>query len=369
MNTANEVSFKSDSLTGSSAYDSYNAIKTQLGYFHEEGLINRTQRELLEKPRWAISFTLPTLKRTGRNKPINCYMVKQGRTRESFISRIIYDPGLAKENIKTIALGDHLRAKLADIPFEPVPVGVEIGEADLSGNLRSQIENHVKMSLQQPLHYQSADQSLSINAHNKCANQNFRSPNHCLSNILLALKKLKFPGRKKIKVAASKINSFTRKECKLLPENEFQVLPRNKDKVPREDVLVLSDQKPLSLNDARGLKAEVIVDLFQGAVDPEVRAILAEKDIDIIPNIVTSLPEIIKLYFNGIEDYKLGFSNSDSFNNHACRLTTKAFRSAWKLANRESISLTSAAFALAIKRSAKIQSFACSFSLSGGNKW
>jgi len=355
MKTTIEKRAKENVFTEKVGYDAYRTIKSQLGYFYREGLINKTQKELLEKPQYALSCTLPIRRAPGQWKVLNGFFVKHGRSADNFISRIIYDPEVTLEKLKAIALSDHLRARLAEIPLEPLPVGIDCDRETLSSHSRSEIEALLKEAILTSSGFNGTLEAPPTDSTDHWHKNIAHLSEHCFTKMLVDLKDLLFPDREKVMISSTGKTPFTKKVYELLPESDFEVLAEEKERNTFKEVFILSDLERLHQDRVRDIKTRVIVNRSLGAVPPEIKVVLAERNIILVPNIITSLPAITWPYLIRTK-HEFRHKERNDIRNYTTRVTTKALRDAWRLANQRSFSLTSAAFALAIKRSAKIQS-------------
>jgi len=355
---------KEDLRIQQSEYGPYEVIKSQLSYFYREGGINKAQKELLENPQVVFSFVIPAKNNSGdssreRDTTTKGFLVKHGRTRESFVRGIIFDPEITEEKLKASALSGHLQARLAGIPFEPLVLGIKSQREYLTINAMSQIENHLKKIAVSP--FGNFENRLPVSTNNISSN-GFSFSDHFFSELLTEIKKLEFPGKNKISVSSSEASSFTDKVFKLLAEKNFKILPPKDKSTAFRDVLILSRQNPLTVSEARNIQAKVVIDGCGSIISPETRMAFAESNILVVPNIITTLPEIIKAYFAHLASFKFHISEAYRLKNEANKIATKTFRDTWSLASQNSISLTSAAFALAVNRATKVQSYFYPFS-------
>jgi len=332
-----------DKLFRRSEYSEYQIIKTQLSYFYGERGIGRAQRRLLEKPQWILSRVIPLINNRGGRSSVKVYLVKQGRVEGSFIGGIIYDPEITVERLKALSLSIHLQARLAGIPLEPLVMGIESRKNALTPEAESEVISYLQKTVLSPALNGFSDRSFNFSA-------------GCFSELLLELKEIEFEDENEIKIAASNPDPFTDRVFQLLAGEDFEVSSFGKGSTGRTDVLILSGSSPLAVTEARKVRANVVVERLESSLSPEVRTVLAERRIPVIPNLITTLPRVIEPCFDRPGGDNLRIPNGKELEGEGARITREALRDSWKLSRRESLSLTSAAFALAIERSTKSQS-------------
>jgi len=101
---------------------------------------------------------------------------------------------------------------------------------------------------------------------------------------------------------------------------------------------------------ARKVKAKVIVEAANGPTTPEADAILRERKIIVVPDILANAGGVTVSYFEWVQGIQCYFWELDEINTRLHKIMQKAFISLWAVAKRERVSLRAAAMMIAVRR-------------------
>ncbi len=101
---------------------------------------------------------------------------------------------------------------------------------------------------------------------------------------------------------------------------------------------------------ARHVRAKLIVEGANGPTTPEGDAVLAEKQVVVVPDILANTGGVIVSYFEWVQDLQFFFWEEDEVRERLHRAITRAYREVCALAEKESVSLREAAMLLAVSR-------------------
>ena len=117
------------------------------------------------------------------------------------------------------------------------------------------------------------------------------------------------------------------------------------------DILIPSALEGVITEDnAANIKARYIVEVANGPILSEADAILADKGIEIVPDVLANAGGVTVSYFEWVQNMQ-GFSwTLDEVHTRLTAIMTKSFNEVWDLAEERGLSLRSAAYAGAICR-------------------
>jgi glutamate dehydrogenase (NAD(P)+) len=106
----------------------------------------------------------------------------------------------------------------------------------------------------------------------------------------------------------------------------------------------------LTAANSRGVRARYVVEGANGPTTPEADAILAEKGIVLIPDILANAGGVIVSYFEWVQDLQFYFWEEDEVNERLHRVITRAWRDVAAVASEHKVTLREAAMLLAVGR-------------------
>ena len=101
---------------------------------------------------------------------------------------------------------------------------------------------------------------------------------------------------------------------------------------------------------ARHMRAKFVVEGANGPTTPEGDAVLAEKGIVVLPDILANAGGVIVSYFEWVQDLQFFFWEEDQVRERLQRVITRAYREVCARAQKENVSLREAALLLAVSR-------------------
>jgi len=135
------------------------------------------------------------------------------------------------------------------------------------------------------------------------------------------------------------------------------------DSLPRDDLLLLECDilVPAALEctihkgNAEHVNARIIAEVANGPTTPEAQAILDDKGIFVLPDILTNAGGVTVSYFEWVQSLQAYFWSEEEVNTNLHRIMLKAFRDVYNVAQRNNISMRDAALDLAVSRVAEAQ--------------
>ncbi len=101
---------------------------------------------------------------------------------------------------------------------------------------------------------------------------------------------------------------------------------------------------------AARLKASLIVEGANGPTTPEADAILRERGVTVIPDILANAGGVVVSYFEGVQGLQYYFWRESEITARLQEVMTRAFNRVWSLANKEGTDLRTAALMEGIRR-------------------
>jgi glutamate dehydrogenase (NAD(P)+) len=120
------------------------------------------------------------------------------------------------------------------------------------------------------------------------------------------------------------------------------------------DVLVpAAVEGQITAANADQVKAKIIVEGANGPTTPQADAVLREKGVLVVPDILANAGGIIVSYFEWVQDLQYYFWDEEEIHQRQRRIMVRAFQQVASLAEAEGITLREAAMLLAVKRVAE----------------
>lgn len=101
---------------------------------------------------------------------------------------------------------------------------------------------------------------------------------------------------------------------------------------------------------ARHMRAKFVIEGANGPTTPEGDAVLAEKGVVVLPDILANAGGVIVSYFEWVQDLQFFFWEEDQVRERLQRVITRAYREVCARAQKENVSLREAALLLAVSR-------------------
>jgi len=126
------------------------------------------------------------------------------------------------------------------------------------------------------------------------------------------------------------------------------------------DVLIPSAlENQIHIENADKIKAKIIVEGANGPVSKKADEILAEKEIQIIPDVLANSGGVVVSYFEWVQGIQSFFWDIDEVNENLKKIMLKSFADVWDNSKKERITLRESAYRIAIKK------IACAVELRG----
>jgi glutamate dehydrogenase (NAD(P)+) len=120
--------------------------------------------------------------------------------------------------------------------------------------------------------------------------------------------------------------------------------------VPCDLMVPAALESQINRFNADQITARIIVEGANGPTTPEADAILAERGITVVPDVLANAGGVTVSYFEWVQDFSSFFWSEDEINVRLERIMSEAFNAIWQLAEDRKISLRSAAFVIGCSR-------------------
>jgi glutamate dehydrogenase (NAD(P)+) len=129
----------------------------------------------------------------------------------------------------------------------------------------------------------------------------------------------------------------------------------NKDVLEYEcEVLVPAAlEKVITQDNASRIKAKVVAEAANGPTLPEADAILHDRGVMVLPDILANAGGVTVSYFEWVQDLQENFWEETEINERLKRKMVRAFRETYEVADRRRLDMRAAAYAVAIARVAE----------------
>jgi len=117
------------------------------------------------------------------------------------------------------------------------------------------------------------------------------------------------------------------------------------------DVLIPAAlEAQITSGNARNVRAKVIVEGANGPTTPEADLILGERDLVIVPDILSNAGGVVCSYFEWVQNIQCYPWEEDETNQRLGQIMQRSLNEVWSLAEKRKISLRTAAFVLGVER-------------------
>lgn len=120
--------------------------------------------------------------------------------------------------------------------------------------------------------------------------------------------------------------------------------------IPCDFLVPAALESQINQFNAGHINARIIVEGANGPTTPEAEAILAERGILVVPDVLANAGGVTVSYFEWVQDFSSYFWNEDEINQRLERIMADAFAAIWQLAAERKLSLRTAAFVIACSR-------------------
>jgi len=123
--------------------------------------------------------------------------------------------------------------------------------------------------------------------------------------------------------------------------------------LPCDILIPAALENQLTARNAAHIKARLIVEAANGPTTPEAEAILLEKGVTIIPDILANAGGVTVSYFEWVQDLQRFFWTEDEINDRLTTIMLKAYAAIHQKAREQQVSLRLGAYLLAVARLAE----------------
>jgi len=135
-------------------------------------------------------------------------------------------------------------------------------------------------------------------------------------------------------------------------ERDNAKIIKNHDIVTEEcDILIPAAlDGVINKDNAKDIKAKIILELANSPTTPEADEILNKKDVIIIPDVLANAGGVTVSYFEWVQNRNGFYWGKEKVQEELKSIMVKAFTAIWKMSKEKDISLRDAAFALGVER-------------------
>ncbi|UCV24486.1 Glu/Leu/Phe/Val family dehydrogenase [Ferribacterium limneticum] len=132
-------------------------------------------------------------------------------------------------------------------------------------------------------------------------------------------------------------------DCETITNDDFWSLPC-------EFLVPAALESQINRFNAEHIAARIIVEGANGPTTPEADAILAERGIVVVPDVLANAGGVTVSYFEWVQDFSSFFWTEDEINARLERIMAEAFNAIWQMAEERKMPLRSAAFVIGCSR-------------------
>jgi glutamate dehydrogenase (NAD(P)+) len=119
----------------------------------------------------------------------------------------------------------------------------------------------------------------------------------------------------------------------------------------QSDVLIPAAlEGQISAERAQRLRTHLVVEGANGPTTPDGEAVLAERGIPVVPDVIANAGGVTVSYFEWVQDFSSFFWTEDEINVRLDKILVGAFKGIWETSEQHRISLRTAAFTVACTR-------------------
>ena len=120
--------------------------------------------------------------------------------------------------------------------------------------------------------------------------------------------------------------------------------------IPCEFLVPAALESQINRYNAERIVARIIVEGANGPTTPEAEAILAERGIVIVPDVLANAGGVTVSYFEWVQDFSSFFWSEDEINQRLERIMSESFQAIWQVAQDRKLTLRTAAFVIGCSR-------------------
>ncbi len=123
--------------------------------------------------------------------------------------------------------------------------------------------------------------------------------------------------------------------------------------VPVDVLVPAALENQITAENAARIKASLILEAANGPVTPDGDAILEQRGVTVVPDVVANAGGVTVSYFEWVQDLQSFFWDEEEINGRLEKIMTRAFGDAWDMAHEHGVSLRNGAYFVAIDRVAE----------------
>jgi glutamate dehydrogenase (NAD(P)+) len=120
--------------------------------------------------------------------------------------------------------------------------------------------------------------------------------------------------------------------------------------VPCEFLVPAALESQINRYNAERITARIVVEGANGPTTPEADAILAERGVVVVPDVLANAGGVTVSYFEWVQDFSSFFWTEDEIYGRLERIMSEAFNAIWQMAEDRKMPLRSAAFVIGCSR-------------------
>jgi len=120
--------------------------------------------------------------------------------------------------------------------------------------------------------------------------------------------------------------------------------------VPCDLMVPAALESQINRYNADQITARIIVEGANGPTTPEADAILAERGVTVVPDVLANAGGVTVSYFEWVQDFSSFFWSEDEINARLERIMSEAFNAIWTMAEERKMTLREAAFVIGCSR-------------------
>ncbi|MCS7185815.1 MAG: Glu/Leu/Phe/Val dehydrogenase [Armatimonadota bacterium] len=123
--------------------------------------------------------------------------------------------------------------------------------------------------------------------------------------------------------------------------------------LPCEILVPAAVEGVITERNAEKIKTKLLVEAANGPVTPEANAVLRDKGVFIVPDILANAGGVIVSYFEWVQDIQQFFWTEQEVNERLRQVVKRAFGEVWSIMQERSVDMRTAAYILAVSRVAE----------------
>ncbi|MDD2741546.1 MAG: Glu/Leu/Phe/Val dehydrogenase [Rhodocyclaceae bacterium] len=132
-------------------------------------------------------------------------------------------------------------------------------------------------------------------------------------------------------------------DCELIAADDFWT-------IPCEFLVPAALESQINRHNAQKIAARIIVEGANGPTTPEADAILGERGIVVVPDVLANAGGVTVSYFEWVQDFSSFFWSEEEINQRLEKIMADAFEAIWALADKHRLPLRTAAFVIGCDR-------------------